>query len=165
MEWVVKSPKLRLNGHDNLRRRAAERAPGCWVWSPGRIYFYKVVAKALVALARQRGWEVQRVDHIRVANLEGESRLWIFPTSEEDPERITLHWSRTAISANLSDQLVEWDLALPRKMRRRFYVQVNPPVESPVGPALLIDLNAPVETKLTDRRRNKAQVTPDTPPA
>lgn len=161
---IPTQPGVRLNRRDRLRKTAREKNPGCWVISPGRIYLFAAVEKALLLIARQRGWEVQRIEFIRVGNIEGDSRLFVFPTDEEDPERVPLQRYGRRLEANLSDDLEEWDLALPQFHQRRFDLFLAGKGESPLGPALYLDLNKPLESKVVDReqqrRKRKAKAQP-----
>lgn len=148
----VNAPKLRLNTRNRLQKRAVEKDPGCWVFSPGRIRFYTYVEKALIAVARQRGWEIQKVEYIRLANLEKDPRVWFYPTDGQDPERLEVKFYKGRAEVNASDTLAEWDMALPKNQSRRYDVAFDTKNESPVGPALYFDMDLVQETRINERK-------------
>lgn len=107
----------------------------------------------MLAVARQRGWETNKIDFIRVANLEGDSRIWFWPTDETDPDRIRLRRYRSRFSANLSTTMIKWKVALPTRQRNRYDILIDEKGESPVGPALYIDMKKVRETKWDKKKK------------
>lgn len=148
--------KLRQNLRDRLMKTARQKGSRCWGSTPARFSMYQYVDSMLLKVARQRGYELQRIEYLRVANLEGQSILWLYPTHGEDPDRIEIKRGSSKLEINLSDQLEEWGLALPRNIRRQFDVLPDTEDQSPVGPALYIDLNKPLQSKLIVTPRRKA---------
>ncbi|MFZ5814332.1 MAG: hypothetical protein ACOY93_03410 [Bacillota bacterium] len=144
-------PKLRVNSYDAADRKPNQKEPGCWWRAPGRFAFYVMVHTALVAIARRRGWETNRVEYIRVGNVEGDPLIYIWPTDEHDPDRIPLRRYRSHLSANLSTVMVNWGLALPTGQRNRYDLLVAEPDKSPVGPALYLDKDRVLETRWEKR--------------
>lgn len=82
---------------------------------------------------------------MRAANLDGDMRLWIYPTDALDPDRIPLVRYKSKMTANLSKVLKSWKLALPTGQQRWDDLHIDP--QSPVGPALVLRMDKPLETK------------------
>lgn len=159
--------KLRVNTHDVAHRKPNQEEPGGWWWGPGFFSFFLMVHTALVLIASRRGWETNQIKFIRVANLEGDPRIWFWPTDEKDPERIELKRYRGRLTANLSTVMVNWKMALPTGQRNRYDVFTDDQGESPVGPALYINKDKVLETKWAKKKGSPAQQAAPTaqPPA
>lgn len=150
---MSETPKLRVNTHSATDRKPNQEEPGCWWSGPGIFAFFLMVHTALLIVAKQRGWEANRIDFIRVANMEGDPRIWIWPTDEKDPDRIQLNRYGGRLSANLSTIMINWKLALPSGQRNRYDVRFDETGESPVGPALYINKEKVLETKWTKKKK------------
>jgi|GEM_PF-2859697 len=137
------NPKLRLNEYDDMDLSTAENEPGCTAVGPGSFSLYSSVRKALIQVAEKRGWVTSAVDFIRVANLEGERRIWICPTDSNDPARIPIRKNRGKYAVTLSRYLKKWKLTLPSHERRWYDILHDTENKSPIGPALYIDLDRP----------------------
>jgi len=140
-----KNPKLRLNDFTATDLTVREREPGCSVEGPGSFSLYTSVHKALLQVAERRGWATTEVRFIRVANLEGERRIWLYPTDESDSGRIPLRFYKGRIAVTLSHYLKKWGLLLPSGERRWYDIRWDTENKSPVGPALYLDLDKPRE--------------------
>ncbi len=156
------NPKLRINEYNALDLNTAENEPGCMTEGIGRFSFYSAVRKALVEVAGKRGMATNEVKFIRVANLEGEHRLWIYSTDESDPQRIPLRFYKSKIGVTLSKILKKWKLTLPSDERRWYDVLPDTQNQSPVGPALYIDLDRPRDMKKISTEK-KDDTTPQQP--
>lgn len=155
-------PKLRVNSYDAADRKPNQEEPGTWWKGPGWFLFFVAVHAALIAVAKQRGWEAGKIEYIRVGNVEGDPRIWIWPTDEKDPNRIRLRRYKSRFSANLSTVMIKWGMALPSGQKSRYDVRPDVNNESPVGPALYINKDKPLETKWEkvekeSRSRSKSQ--------
>jgi hypothetical protein len=145
-------PKVRLNTRSHVQKRAVEKDPACWAHSPGRLGLLSAVEKLLIAVARARGLEIQKVEQVRIANIEGDSRVWIFTTDASDPERLEVKRYKSRLEINASDTLAAWDMALPKNQRRRYDILTDKQQESPVGPAIYFDMSKPLEIIQTGKR-------------
>lgn len=113
-----------------------DKDPGTTVHSPGRLKLYTTTEKGLIGVAHERGWEIQKVEFIRLANVEGSSKVWMYPTDATDPDRLVVKRYKSRLDVNASDTLAAWDMALPKNQWRRFDILTDKLKESPVGPAL-----------------------------
>lgn len=153
---MSETPKLRVNTHSAAQRKPGQEEAGGWWKSPGVFLFYLMFHTALLQVAKQRGWEASSIEYIRVANLEGDPRIWFWPTDEKDPDRIPLNRYRGRLSANLSTIMINWKMALPTGQRNRYDVFMDEKGESPVGPALYIDKDKVLETKWDKKKGSPA---------
>jgi hypothetical protein len=150
-------PKVRLNTRSHVQKRAVEKDPACWANSPGRLGLLSAVEKLLIVVAKQRGVEIQKVEQVRIANIEGDSRVWLYTTDATDPERLEVKRYKGRLEVNASDTLAAWDMALPKNERRRYDILIDKQHESPVGPAIYFDMSKPLETKHTDKSAKPKQ--------
>lgn len=143
--------QLRMNTYSLTDRKPRQAEPTVWWQGPGHWAFLLMVRSLLISTARQRGWEANQVEYIRVANLEGDPRIWFWPTDENDPDRIPLRPYRGRLTANLSTVMINWKMALPSGQRNRYDVRQDENGESPVGPALYINRDKVLDTKWTKK--------------
>lgn len=139
------APKIRTHSYHHLDIAPNENEPGGTMRSPGNFDLYTATHKSLVTVSQMRGASVNRVEHVQVANIEGDMRVWIYPTDAHDPDRITLRQYKSRLSLNLSKILTKWKLALPTGQKRVYDLHIDP--TSPVGPALVLHLDKPLEVK------------------
>lgn len=147
-------PKIRHNEYSDLDTKPGQKEPGGWLHSPAQLSAYIATLKALIIVAAMRGFTWNDVKFVRVSNVEGEKRVFIYPTDETDPSRLELTRYKSRLYVNMSAPLTKWKLALPTGERRRYDLPIDP--KSPVGPALVIHLDKPLEVKF-DKKKTPAQ--------
>lgn len=145
-------PKLRLN--DFTRENATRAFNECSIAGETPFYadIFRVTEWGLLKVAEQRGLKLLEVSKIRIANLEGDSRVFVYPTKKSDPEGIEVTRKNGRTRANLGPQLTQWGLALPRGHKEWFHLKHADSPESPVGPALYFDLEKPYKVKLKGKK-------------
>ncbi len=154
------NPKVRLNDYNDTDLTASESEPGCTARGPGSFSLYTSVRKLLIQIAEKRGWTTAEIKFIRVANVEGQRRIWLYPTDESDRARIPLRISKGKYSVTLSRYLKKWGLLLPSDERRWYDILQDTQNESPIGPAVYIDLDKPRDfKKVTTPSKDESQGT------
>lgn len=136
-----------------VKKRSAKEA-SVWIESPGYHRFLAEAQKMLGSVGLGDGVPLKQVDYIRVARVEGSQVIHIYPTTDKDPDGIEVKRKNHRVTANLSDTLIAWNLALPVNTRSRFRVQMTTAAD-PVHPAIKLDLAAPVETETIVRKGKK----------
>jgi hypothetical protein len=135
-------------------RKGNQRAPGCWGHSPATFELFAAGDKLLTDVAELRGERVKQVEYVRAAMVEGSKTVYIFNTQEGDPDRIATHRYSSACWTNLITLLGPAKMTIRTGYRERFDVTLEP--NSPVGPALAIDLTRVLE-RHKDSRRGKTK--------
>lgn len=145
-------PKVQLN--DFSRENPTRAFNECSIagQSPFNAELFKVTEWELRKVAEKRGLKILELTKLRVANVEGESRVWLYPTKKSDPRGIAVTRNGGKVRVNLGPQLTKWGLALPRHHKEWFYLIYADAPESPVGPALYFDLESPYRIKLTGKK-------------
>lgn len=145
-------PKVQLN--DFSRENPTRAFNDCALsgQSPFNAELFKVTEWELLKVAEKRNLKILELTKVRIANIEGQSRVWIYPTKKSDPKGITVTRKDGKTRVNLGPQMTRWGLALPKRHKEWFYLIHGDSPESPVGPALYFDLNNPYRIKLTGKK-------------
>ena len=122
------------------------RGSDMWLEDPAMATLTALAGRRLSRVAEQRGGLATQVKGIRAALLPGTKLLYIRPVSAGERANITVTWDGWSASFNLRTLLEPKDLCALPGMRYRFAVEFAGP-NSPAGPALVVDLGNPVETK------------------
>lgn len=123
---------------------------GGWGHSPANFVLFKAAADRLLEVYRIRsGKAVKRVDHVRAALLEGTKTVLIFPTDKKDPNAIRVRAYGGKIWINLISLLGPNKLAITPGSHERFDIEIT--TETPVGPALELNLSRVVERRFDSK--------------
>ncbi len=103
-----------------------------------------VACNRLAVLNEQRGGLRVRPEAILAALVMPDRKLYVAPAAKTDPRTIEIKTQDSKMVANLRKLLQPHGLSLEKGSRMRFSVDWAGP-ESPIGPALVIDLTQPLE--------------------
>jgi hypothetical protein len=157
---VNPSPKVILNSvKTQVLSRAAYRTGTGWLHSPARLQLLTVAARNLVSVARDRGMDVGEVLYARAARLEGQHATYVYPTDDQDPDRLEVTKQDSGVWINLRTLLAPADLLVAPGTSVRYDITVAG-AESPVGPALVFDRSVEKARKITVTKK-KANPTSD----
>lgn len=147
-------PQAKVQLNDFSRENPTRAFNDCSIsgQSPFNAELFKVTLWELLKVAEKRGQKLLELTKIRIANIEGESRVWLYPTEKSDPFGIEIAYQNVKARVNLGPQLTKWGLALPRHHKEWFHLIYADSPESPVGPALYFDLDKPYKIKLTGKK-------------
>lgn len=160
-------PQVRVNTITTNVRRRNQRTPGCWMQSPATLLGFKATQWALVDTARERNLNISEVTKVRTAIVDGEQRIWIYPTLDTDPDGIEIKQYKrgSGPAINLYNFLAQENLLIPVGRAQRFDLVPMDRPESPVGPALLLDFTKVLEDKPLPKRKSKAKAKTGQPEA
>lgn len=134
----------------------AYKTAGGWIHAPALLEIFKKTQVVLAQIAAMRGLLLGQVKVVRLARIRGEKRIYIIPVSEGDPDAIEIKHYSGKKSINMIEFLADDDLAVPTGYKERYLLQVVTADDgSPVGPALLLDLDKPLERQFVGRKKKK----------
>lgn len=119
---------------------------GCWVHAPAMMEFFAAADKRLTRVANWSGMHVNQVEKVQAQLIKGTKLIIIKPAPVDDLTAIPINRYANAAMFNLVTLLAETGLKVQTGYRERFDVAYVPK-ESPLWPALLIDMG-----KLKERR-------------
>jgi len=139
--------RIITNQLSNTYQKSTQNDPGGWLHSAARLQMFSRADEDLTRASELRGRVVKRVRKVRVAMVEGSKIVWVYPTEDEDVDGIPVRRYKSSVWVNLVTLLGPAKLTVRPGSRELYPLQL---VEnSPVGPALEMDLSRMVE------RRNK----------
>lgn len=140
-------PNVRMNSFRRNRQTRVHKESSAWIISPGNMHPVTKVIWDLVTVAEMNSQIRLTVTHVRVANVEGETKVYIWPADMDDPEALEIKHTGKRYRLNLGPYLEEWNLALPVRTKERFRLTITPDSQTPEGVpnALMFDLSAPLE--------------------
>lgn len=122
----------------------------CWIGSPAMVELYAAADKRLTRVAGWMGMPVERVDRVDAKLIKGTKLLVLKPADSNDLSAVVINRYGSTTVFNLVNLLGEAKLRVPKGYRDRFEVGYAPK-ESPLWPALVIDLG-----QRKERRRQGA---------
>lgn len=124
---------------------------GCWITSPGKVEFFAAADRRLTRVAEWDTINVRQVEKVH-AHLVPNSKLVIIKAARES-DLTAIPVSRYGSSAmfNLITLLAEHNLTVQTGYKERYDVAYVPR-ESPLWPALVIDLDDPQERRILPKR-------------
>lgn len=126
--------------------------------SPAHFELNAAAEGRLIRLVRDLGNVVNQVDHVRACVAKGTKKVYIWPADDEDPLAIPVNRFSDKAWINLADLLIPLKLTVEVGYWERYAVQFAPK-DGHVTPALLIDMDLPLERKTDTRSRSKAKAT------
>lgn len=151
---VPNQPKLVYNRAGRRAKRRTEKESSCWAYAPGNIYLLKQGERLIGSLGIDGGPALKQVDYVRAAWAEGTQVVYIHPTSDKDLDAIAMTRNGSRVSANLSDDFMEWGLALAVNTKSRFRMTLAQQGDL-VYPAVKIDVSVPIETRTVNKKKSK----------
>jgi len=149
--------------HNSLNytyQKSTQNDPGGWLYSPARLQIFTMSDQDLTTVSELRGRTVKRVHKVRASMVAGGKTVWIYPAEDEDVDGITVSRSSSAVWINLVSLLGPAKLTVRPGSRELYPMTIDR--QSPVGPALALDL-----TRMLERRNKKekaeSQTTAQTP--
>jgi hypothetical protein len=145
----------------NTRRRNVQKGnmkdPGGWLHAPAMLEIFRTAEWKLEELTELREGARRAVERLRASRFEGDKRVYLYPTDAQDVDGIELKRYRGKVTVNLIEFLIEGNLTVPTGYKELYdLVQVGK--ESPVGHALVMDLEKPRD-RAPDKRKTKSAAT------
>jgi hypothetical protein len=132
--------------------RSAYPTGTAWMHSPAMLELLAVASRNLLAVARARGMDVGQVQYVRGARVAGQEEIYIYPTGENDPDRIEVKMPNGNPHINLRSLLAETQRLLPPNHRVRYDINVSG-ADKAIKDALVLDLNLERDHRITDRSK------------
>lgn len=141
------SGKTVWNQPDAEYLTAAMNRPGGWMYGPAMFQFF---AAAVIALQKLgfRSLGTNTVDKVRACLIDGTKHVYIVPTDADDRSGIQVNRYSDQTWINLVKLLAPAGLRVKSGYRERYELSLVE--ESPVGPALFLDMG-----RMQERRRIK----------
>jgi hypothetical protein len=164
-------PKLRQNKKQRYIVKPNQYGSGGWLIAPALLEIFRATEPALLEVAEKRQQSVTQVDWVRCARLENEKRIYIYPSDAKDPDAIEVKRYGGKTSINLISFMAPEGLCVEQGYKERYFLGAAGP-DSPAGPALVFDMEKPVERKPVApskrsgaRRKAKQESAPAAPAA
>lgn len=142
------------SGHEEVLKGTA-KAASCWRHSPCMFKLNRAADLRLTKADRLLGSNANQVDKVRAALSKTGKQIYIWPADHEDLEAITVNRVGTSAWINLWDLLAPEKITMETGYRERHAVQFAPS-DGLVTPAIMIDLEKPLERK-PERRKSRAK--------
>jgi hypothetical protein len=117
-----------------------------WVRGPGAVTLLVEAGHDLNHVSALRGAPVSQVEFVRVLALPAVKSLLIWPTTEEDLNKIPVTWRNGQAHFNASAVLIRAKIPVESGRKKRFEVHVLK--DSKVGPALAIDMRYSLDLRI-----------------
>lgn len=124
----------------------------CWIYSPARVEFLAEASDALHSVGQLLGLPTEAVTRLEVILQRSTKRLYFRPAGEKADDYFDVtQTSNDYFSVNIRSLLQPPGLEIKTGHQSRFRVSLE--VDSPVGPALVVDLKKVEEHRRTARRK------------
>jgi hypothetical protein len=132
---------------DQVRQTGAYEGT-CWIYSPARVEFLAEASDALVTLTGMLGLETEEITKLEVILQRSTKRLFFRPAGEKATSYFdVVDTSNDYFSVNIRSLLQPYGLEVKTGYQQRYHVSLQ--ADSPVGPALMVDLTKVEERKQT----------------
>ncbi len=153
---VQKPDEIEFNVAGKKARKRSQREASIWIFSPGNFQLLKWGERAIAGLGIRGGPPISQVDYLRAARVKGKRRVFLFATDDKDPDAVEVNRADRRVTANFSDDFIDWGYALAINTRSRFRLIPSTPAD-PIHPAMIIDLDAPLDTKSITKKQTKEE--------
>lgn len=141
-------------------RRTNALPPCAWIQSPAMVTVPIEGIKVLLRVARKRKWSGNKIPHVRLAFLKTENLLLVAPTMETSSKAVeTARTGKGPIRFNAITVLQPGKMTVTKGYKELFRVGMTN--ESPIGPALVIDMNRPLKSKIVKPTAKKKKRKPE----
>lgn len=132
---------------DQVRQTGAYEGT-CWIYSPARVEFLAEASDALVTLSGMLNLETEEITKIEVILQRSTKRLYFRPAGEKASNYFDVaENSNDYLLVNIRSLLQPYGLEVKTGYQQRYHVSLQ--ADSPVGPALMVDLTKVEERKQT----------------
>lgn len=156
MEYTVKTTdpnEIVESGPKDLRRTNA-LPPCAWIKSPAFVSVPIEGIKVLLRVARKRNWPGNKIPHVRLAYLTAENLLLVAPVLGTSPKAVEAsRVGKGPITFNAITALQPAKSTITKGYKELFRVGMTN--ESPIGPAMVIDMNRTLKSKVLKKRSKK----------
>lgn len=141
---VSDDDELILNDFRADYLRASQYEPGGWLHGPAHMELFSAGVDRLQRNGAQRGIQ-GRVTKVRAGKLKQQNLIYIYATTDNDPNGIEVNYQRYGAWINLVTLL--GPLRLTERAGYRSRYNLDPMEQTPVGPALVLDLGRRLERR------------------
>jgi hypothetical protein len=135
-------------------RKTSALPPSAWIHSPARVQLLIEGIKVLGHVAKLRKSPATKFPYVRLMLLTQKKLLLVAPTTEKDSKAIeTSRTGKGPLYFNAVTVLQPANLTVTKGYKERY--KVGRAATSPIGPALVIDLNKSVESTILKRGKGK----------
>lgn len=163
MEYTIQTtdPADMIESDPKDLRRTNALPPSAWIQSPAMVSVPIEGIKVLLRVARKRKWSGNKIPHVRLLFLKTEKLLLVAPTLETSSKAVdTARIRKGPITFNAISVLQTANMTVTKGYKELFRVGMTD--ESPIGPAMVIDMNRVVKSKIMKKRSKKKKPDADT---
>lgn len=156
MEYTIKTtdPADVIESDPKDLRRTNALPPSAWIQSPAFVSVPIEGIKVLLRVARKRKWSGNKIPHVRLMYLKSEKFLLVAPTLETSSKAVETSRTRKGpLTFNAISVLQPGNMTIIKGYKELFRVGMTD--ESPIGPAMVIDLNRALKSKVLKKRSSK----------
>lgn len=150
------STEVIYNSYDVELIKGRKAPSSAWLHAPAFLELLRTADDRLTRVSEMRGATVRCVTKVRAAKVRGKRVVYIVPTHDEDPDGIPVRRYGAGAWINLVTLLAPAKQTVPKGYRDRYAVDFAPE-NSPVGPALMINLARPTDRKFAKKNRPPAE--------
>jgi hypothetical protein len=138
-------------------RRTNALPPSAWIESPARVTLPIEAIKTLRQVGKLANLNYKKISYVKLMLLPGPGLLLVTPTKETDPKAVPARRiGKGPLSFNANLVLQPAQMTIEQGYCERFKVGLTK--DSPIGPALVIDLNHSVQTRRRHRETASTKV-------
>lgn len=128
----------------------------CWVHAPFTVDLKAAAVKRLVKVSTLRGGMNMVPEKVHVVLDTETNHLYIYPTAKDDHGGIDLKPNSSSRTFNIREMMYEYNLLIEPGHKVRYAVEYAG-ADSPVGPALVIDLSLELEKARLPEKKRKSK--------
>ena len=170
LEQIKNARSLEIIYNSNDVRLPHHAAHQCsiWIHGPGQAEILSEARDALLTVTELQGDPATEISHLRAARVKGQKVMYLIPVRDDDPHAILVGRGGDTWTVNLTTFLTVARWRVPSGFKIRYAAKLES--ESPVGPALRVDLSKALERTVDPsssknrRRVAKGKVTAGSPP-
>lgn len=149
----ISEDDLIMNDFDADYLLARQYPSGCWLHSPANMEVLSAGVSGLQKNGTKRGIE-GKVTKVRAAKVKHKKHVYIWATADDDPDGIPVNYYRHAAWINLITLLGPLKLTEKTGYKTRYSLEPTGD-ESPVGPALVLNLSRKLERRREEKKSSK----------
>lgn len=135
-------------------RKRNQKPAGGWLWSPGTFEPFVDGYKLLVSMSQPEHLVDGQLQRVAVGGYEGDKRVYLWSTHVNDPDGIEVKRYRGKPRINIAAFLAQIKVSMPVGVGERFDL-VEADADSPAKPALMLNLDKPLERKNFETTKKK----------
>lgn len=152
------SNKFIYNNQEKEIIKGNQRSPGGWLHGPAHLEMFKAGYDRLVRVSNMSGNPRKSVQFVRAARLKGTKKIYVWPVEADTLDAIEVTGTHRSAWINLIS-LLESDSFVATGRRERYALNLTG--DGPEGPAVVMDLGRPLESRVDPKRKKSSKSVAD----